>query len=250
MPAPSEDLQLRGFGDQEVGGDDAAGSTEMLTSAVCSAGASLMPSPRKPIEGPLFCKARTIRFFRCGIRHDEKTRIFGEVPECIVGHRTDLLASQHGGRFDTDRLGSCRLGKFGVEHPQASDGWEMEIHDAPPEPDIGGRHMHFSMGCRCWLQLRPTWSSLDAHLLEGGVRMLTGCAQLGQANRSAVRQLTILSRTETPCAVSSRENQSRESHQVRPPTAPLMIFRCNSSGAGSSININTDKSTERLGFGR
>ena len=43
-----------------------APSTEIPTSAACKAGASLMPSPRKPTAWPLRCRARTMRSFCCG----------------------------------------------------------------------------------------------------------------------------------------------------------------------------------------
>jgi hypothetical protein len=43
-------------------------STEMPTSAACSAGASLMPSPMKPTTWPPARSARTTRSLSCGAR--------------------------------------------------------------------------------------------------------------------------------------------------------------------------------------
>ena len=67
----------------------------MPTSEVCSDGASLMPSPRKPTTWPRCFRPRMMRFFCSGRDPAEQVRLFQPRGERFVAERLDLGAGQH-----------------------------------------------------------------------------------------------------------------------------------------------------------
>ena len=69
----------------------AALDTEMPTSAACSEGASLMPSPMKPTAWPLCLRARRIRFFCAGRDAREDVRLLGVVSQRGVRHIHEIV---------------------------------------------------------------------------------------------------------------------------------------------------------------
>ena len=68
----------------------AAPMTEMPTSAACSDGASLIPSPMYPTTWPRRLSARMIRFFCAGDSAREDRRLLGNVTERRVVQSIDV----------------------------------------------------------------------------------------------------------------------------------------------------------------
>ena len=67
--------------------------TEMPTSAVCSDGASLMPSPMKPTTWPRRFSARMIRFFCAGDDPREDRGLLGDVSQRRIVEARQILAA-------------------------------------------------------------------------------------------------------------------------------------------------------------
>ncbi len=67
-----------------------APATEMPTSAACSDGASLMPSPRKPTTWPRRLSARMMRFFCAGETRAKTRGLLGDVRQRRVAHALEL----------------------------------------------------------------------------------------------------------------------------------------------------------------
>ena len=80
----------------------AAPSTEIPTSAACSAGASLMPSPMKPTTWPRRFSASRTRSFCCGLTRQNRL-VPGQLPEeRLLVRSVQRLAGQHARHGNTD----------------------------------------------------------------------------------------------------------------------------------------------------
>ncbi len=109
-------------------------STEIAVSAACIAGASLIPSPRKPTTLPRFFSARMIRSFWFGSTSTNRSVPSRRLPERLVLHLVEVVAGEDLPGAEPDLGRDVRRDRVGVA------GDQLDLH--PERAELGDRLPH------------------------------------------------------------------------------------------------------------